>query len=114
MNRERRKFLLEGYKNRRPEMGVVSFFCNETGESFLGAATDTKVSFTSTCVKLRGGSHPNRTLQALWNQYGESGFTLSVLEVLDYEDPQADHREDLEALRALCLEADPKAQKIWL
>ncbi len=40
MDKKRRKELLESYKNRRPEMGVISYHCKETGETFLGISQD--------------------------------------------------------------------------
>lgn len=34
MDMKRRKELVEIYKNRHPEMGVISYRCKETGEAF--------------------------------------------------------------------------------
>lgn len=36
MDMKRKKELLQEWKNRHPEMGVISFYCNSTGEAFLG------------------------------------------------------------------------------
>ncbi len=35
MDIKRKRELLEAYKNRHPEMGVISFHCGATGESFF-------------------------------------------------------------------------------
>ncbi len=113
MDKSQKKALAEEWKNRRPEMGVISLRCRETGETFLGTAKDTKAGFNSIRAKLSGGLHPNKRLQELWKQYGEEGFQLSVAAVLEYEDPAEDHTEELETLRALCLEENPGASKIW-
>lgn len=113
MDRERKRQLLEEYKNRKPEMGVISFCCVATGESFLTASRETKTDFNSTRCKLAANWHPNKRLQELWNQYGEEGFELSVIRVLKYEDPKADHARELEKLLAQCLEADDMARRIW-
>lgn len=109
----RRKELLEEWKNRRPEMGVISFRCKQTGESFLGISTDTKADHNSNSFKLLMGNHPNKRMQELWNIYGEEGFEYTVLKVLKYEDPKEDHTNELEELRQLCILADPQASKIW-
>ena len=45
MDIKRKKELLEAYRNRHPEMGVISYRCKETGELFLGISNDTN------CVK---------------------------------------------------------------
>ena len=113
MDKARKKALAEEWKNRRPEMGVISLRCRETGEAFLGTAKDTKAAFNSVRAKLSGGLHPNKRLQELWKQCGEEGFELSVAAVLDYDDPLEDHTEELETLRELCLAEDPQAVKLW-
>ena len=48
MDKAQKKALTEEWKNRRPEMGVISLRCKETGETFLGPAKDTKAGFNST------------------------------------------------------------------
>lgn len=113
MDKNRKKQLLEEYKNRAPEMGVISLRCKATGESFLSGSKDTKADFNSTRCKLDSNFFPNKRLLELWNQYGESGFELSVLRILKYEDPKADHSPELEKLLIQCLEADNMAMRIW-
>ena len=95
MDIKRKKELLESYKNRHPEMGVISYCCKETGEIFLA------------------NWHPNKKLQELWNKYGPEGFELSVIKVLKYDDPSEDHTAKLESLREQCLAANPNARRIW-
>lgn len=57
MNIQRKKELIEEWKNRRPEMGVISFRCKATGETFLGISKDTKADFNSNSFKLSTGKH---------------------------------------------------------
>ena len=113
MDKAEKKVRVEAWKNRRPEMGVISLRCKETGETFLGTAADTRAAFNSVRAKLAGGIHPNRRLMELWRQYGEEGFEFSVAAVLEYEDPLEDHREELETLRDLCLAENEHAVKLW-
>ena len=113
MDKAQKKALTEEWKNRRPEMGVISLRCKETGETFLGPAKDTKAGFNSLRAKLSGGIHPNKRLMELWKQYGEEGFEWSVLKTLDYENPGDDHTAELEKLREQCMAEDGKAVKIW-
>ena len=79
MDKAQRKAMVEQWKLRRPEMGVISIRCKATGEAFLGASKDTKADFNSNRAKLSMGSHPNKRLAALWEQYGEEVFEWSVL-----------------------------------
>ncbi len=113
MDMKRKKQLLEEYKNRRPEMGVISYRCIATNESFLGISKDTKASFNSTNTQLAANYYPNKRLQELWNHYGMEGFELTVVKTLQYESPADDHTVELEALREQCLVQDKQARRIW-
>lgn len=113
MDQARKKELMEAYKTRRPEMGVIALRCGATGETFLEGSRDIPATMNGIRVKLNAGFHPNRHLLELWKQYGQEGFTFSVARTLQYDDPAADHRRELEKLREECLAADPKAQKLW-
>lgn len=113
MDKAQRKAMIEEWKNRTPEMGVISLRCKETGESFLGASKNISAEFNGLRVKLSGGTYPNKKLSALWKEYGEEGFEFLVLERLECEDPTKDYTAKLEGLREKYLEADPKAEKIW-
>lgn len=113
MDKSKRKQLLQEYKNRCPEKGVISYLCKATEESFLGISEDTAADFNSVNVKLSLNSHPNKRLQELWNKYGEESFERTVIKILKYDDPAESHTEELEKLREHCLAENPKASKIW-
>lgn len=113
MKKDRRKQLIEEYRNRTREIGVLSFRCMETGESFLGIAKDLKADINSLTCKLNSNFYPNKKLLALWNQYGEAGFEITLLKKLKNEDPTKDYTIELEDLRDKCLEEDPNSMKIW-
>lgn len=113
MDSKRKKELLEEYRNRRPEMGIFSYRCKATGESFLGCSQDIKAAFNSTTVKLNSNFYPNKRLLELWNLYGQEGFELTVVKLLKYEDPHENYMDKLEAMREECLESDPLAKKLW-
>lgn len=113
MDIKRKKQLIEEYENRKPEMGIISFYCIVTKEKFLDISRDTKADLNSNRFKLTINRHPNNRLQELWNQYQENNFELSVIKVLKYEDPKADHSEELEKLLMQCLESNNKARRIY-
>lgn len=113
METDRRKQLRDAYKSRRPVMGVVSLTCIVTGERFLGTTRDADKEFNSLQAKLGGGGHPNRRLQALWNEHGADCFAFAVEETLEYDAPEDVTADDLDALRELLLADDPAARKIW-
>ena len=47
MDIKRKKELLDAWKNRCPEMGVISICCKITGDLFLGISKDTRADFNS-------------------------------------------------------------------
>lgn len=66
--------------------------------------------------KLNSGYHPNKHLLKLWKRYGEDGFSVEVLENLDYRESMndpADYKDELGQLRDLCLERDEIATLLW-
>jgi len=113
MDIKRKRELLEAYKNRHPEMGVISFHCSATGESFLTTATDIPAKFNGIRFQLSVGNCPNKRLQELWSQHGEDGIELRVVKTLKYENPAEDHTEELEKLCELCLLENPNARRLW-
>ena len=66
MDAKRKKDLLLQWKNRRPEMGLISITCKSTGEMFVDISTDTQFAFNSHRFKLSANFHPNKRLQQLW------------------------------------------------
>lgn len=112
MDVKRKKELLNEWKNRRPEMGVVTILCKSTGDLFAGISKDTQVEFNSHRFKLSVNLHPNKQLQKLWEQYGEAEFVYTVVKVLKYEDPEEDQTDKLLALLNEYLTAMPQARRL--
>ena len=112
MDMKRRKELLDQWKNRRPEMGVITVCCKENGALFAGISKDTQMAWNGLRFKLSLQSHPNRQLQALWEQYGEEQFCYAVVKVLKYENPEDDQTEKLTALLDQYLEQTPQARRL--
>lgn len=108
-----RKAMIDAYKNRTPDMGIIALVCKETGEAFLGASTDIHADFNSIRVKLKSGFHPNRKLLNLWKQYGEEDFDFVILEKVEYKDDTVDYRQKLEDMREEMIEKNPDYFKIW-
>ena len=113
MDIKEKQELLETWKNRHPEMGVISFRCSATDETFLTTAADIPARFNRIRFQLFAGNCPNERLQELWAQYGEDAFELQVVKRLEYDDPNEDHQEELETLCELCLLENSEARRIW-
>ena len=112
MDLKRKKELLNEWKNRRPEMGIITIRCKDTGDLFAGISKDTQVEFNSQQFKLSVNLHPNKQLQKLWEQYGENGFDYTVVKVLKYEDPKEDQTDKLMELLDEYLAEMPQARRL--
>jgi len=102
MNEMRKKKLLMEYKNRKTEMGIFVFECTHTGKQYIGYTNDTKSTINSNRFKLGSGMHSIKNLQNDWKNYGESNFSIRVLEVLPYDKDdttKTDYKVELEILR---------------
>lgn len=112
MSRDKKRQLLEEFKNRKVEKGIISYLCKETGDSFIGISSDTKADFNSNSFKLSLNNHRNKRLQELWNKYGKDGFEIKTLKVIKQNDPNEDDTKKLEELCEKCLEEDVSARRI--
>ena len=66
MHSERRKELLEAWKDRHPEMGVISFRCNPTDEIFFTTATDIPAKFNRIRFQLSNDNFFVHNLKTSW------------------------------------------------
>jgi len=116
MNAERKKQLKQQYREYKPDMGIIGVRCLTTGSEYLCCDRDVKGTINSTLFSLGAGGHPNKALQAQWNQYGAENFTIEVLEQLPYEKDngeKTDYSEDLQVLLEIWMEKTPGARKLY-
>lgn len=99
---DRKKQLLMEYKHGKTEMGIISFLCVITKESFIGHSQDTKANINSNRFKLGANLHRNLDLQKLWNQHGEYAFEIGVLEILPYDEKDKEKEDYTKELEAMC------------
>lgn len=112
MDKSRKKEILNEWKNRKPEMGIIAFHFVEADETFLGISKDLSVGFNSSMFQLKLKSHPNQRMQELWNHVDEEGVELKIISKLKYDDPKEDHTKELKELLEICLLEDQYAKKI--
>lgn len=101
---DRKKELKEKYLQMKPEMGVFIVRSHFNNKCYIEGTKNLKGAINSTKFRLKYGSHPNEELQKEWQEYGETNFTIEVLDNLEYEKDElkTDYTEDLILL-----------QKIW-
>jgi len=98
---DRKKELKELYKQIKPDMGAYIIRSNFSNKYYIESTKDIKSALNSTKFKLEAGIHPNRELQNDWNEHGETGFTIEVLEKLKYDkdESKTDYSEELAILK---------------
>lgn len=105
--KDRRKELREQYNNRHPDMGVVTWRCEEA--IWVMTTKDANADFNGMSFQLKLGSWPCKELQQAFNA-DPDGFKWTLEKKLDYEDPHDDLSEDLELLLMEFMEEHPEAR----
>jgi len=97
---DRKKELKWQYKQMKPEMGIFAIYSRQSNKCYLEVTTDLKSAMNGAKFKLGAGLHPNRELQKEWCDYGESNFTMEILEILGYDKDEfkTDYSDELKLL----------------
>lgn len=100
---DRRKELKNIYKNMKADMGIIVIKSNFNDMSYIEGTDDLNSTINSTKFKLGMGMHPNKELQKDWKEYGESSFTIEILEKLNYDkdETKVDYSEELNILKMI-------------
>jgi hypothetical protein len=86
-------------------MGVFQIYNLANQKVLIGAGLNLPGILNRHKFQLTTGSHPNRTLQAEWNELGSGSFTFEILDELQPNpDPNYDYGLDLAFLEELWLE----------
>lgn len=114
MDIRRKKQLIEEYKNRKPEMGILCFKFKAGEEIFLTASKDIRADINSNRFKMQLGNHPNKDMQKLWQAGGGlEGVEIFVMKEYAYKNSDDDHTDKLEALLTEYLAAHEGARRVW-
>ena len=101
----RKKELKEQYKSTHTPMGIFQIRNLANNKLFIGAALNLSGILTSNKLQLNAGSHPNKQLQAEWNEYGSENFAFEVVDELAVtQGADHDYRTDLACLEDLWME----------
>lgn len=103
IDKQRRKELLEQYKEMKTYMGVFQVKNNVNGKIFIDSCSNLKNRWFTLKMHLDTGRHPNSELQKDWNSFGPEAFTYEVLEQKE-ADKVTDVRWELKKLKQKWLE----------
>lgn len=86
-------------------MGVFLIRNNLSEKIFLGAGLNLHGTINRHTFQLKNGVHPNKQLQADWNQLGSDNFAFEIIdELMPAADPDFDERAELVFLEKLWLQ----------
>ena len=80
MEKEKRKKLVEAYKETKTYMGVFAVRNTVNGKIYIGSARNLKSRWLTLKGQLDDRWFANAALQADWNTYGAEHFVFEVLE----------------------------------
>jgi hypothetical protein len=102
---EDKKQLKKDYQQNPRPMGVFLIRNNLSDRVFLAAGIDLQGLINRYKFHLQHGSHPNKSLQADWNELGSANFAFEIVDELQPpNDPAFDARAELVVLENLWLE----------
>ena len=86
-------------------MGVFLIRNNVSDKVLLAVGLDLPGKINRHKFELQHGSHPNKSLQADWNELGCNNFSFEIVDLLTTgADPGVDYRKELATLEKLWLE----------
>ena len=101
----KKKELKREYRLNPKPMGVFQIRNLVNEKVFLGTSLNLPAILNRHQFQLQIGNHPNKVLQAEWNQYGSGNFVFEILdELTPREDPAYDYKPDLAFLEDWWLE----------
>lgn len=93
------------YKHSHRPMGVFQVRNTLNKKLLIASSTNVPGMINRIRFQLQANSHPSKSLQAEWNEFGESAFEFETLEPVEpRDDPNYDHAADVEFLEDLWLE----------
>jgi hypothetical protein len=83
MSKERKKEVIQQFKERKSAMGVFAVRCNATGRVWVGCSRNLEAAKNGIWFGLRNASHRDKALQNEWTAHGEGVFQYEVLQKVD-------------------------------
>ena len=100
-----KKELKKEYQQTHTLIGVYQIRNIANDKVLIGRALNLPGAINSNRFQLNAGSHPNRTLQAEWREFGSDSFSFEIVdELAATEGPSHDYRADLQFLEEFWLE----------
>lgn len=100
-----KKEAIREYKMSHRPMGVFQIRNKTSNKLFIDSSNNIPGKINRHRFALNAGQHVSKSLQADWNEFGESAFEFETVEPLEpRDDPKYDYKSDLATLEELWLE----------
>ncbi len=103
MDKDRKRELIQQYKQTRPLMGILIIQSSISNKCCLQTAKNMNGAINGTRFRLDTGTYVNKELQKEWKEFGSENFKIEVLEYLEYDkdESKTDYSEDLALLQSI-------------
>lgn len=99
MDKDRKRELVQAFRERERVQGVFAVRCSTSGEVWVSTSRNLDVQRNGVWSSLRFGGHPNKAVQAAWKAHGEDAFAYEIVEALDQGELSATGFDDLLKVR---------------
>lgn len=103
MDKNKKKELIESYKQMKVYMGVYQVKNTVDGKIYIGSINNLKSRWLTLKWQLEQGRFANKELQAAFKAHGENAFEYSVLEEVEIKE-DTDVKWELEAMEKAWLD----------
>lgn len=110
-----RKEVINEYKQREVELGIIKIENKITGYSFVDVCNNLYKPFEGIKFQLNLGRFKSKELQKDWKEYGESAFSFEIVEKLKtkLEETEKEKLENLNELLDIWIESQGKKIKLY-
>jgi DNA-binding CsgD family transcriptional regulator len=115
MSNINKKDIINNYKQREIEMGIIQIYNTVNGYSYVDISTDLYKPFESIKFQLNMGKVKFKKLQEDWAAFGEDAFELKVVEKLKPNEGSTDKEkvDDLKELLNMWIESQGENLKLY-
>jgi hypothetical protein len=100
--KDHKKQLKKSYQQQPRPMGVFLIRNNRNDKVLLDSGLDLRGKINRHKFQLQNGTHPNKALQADWNEFGSNNFAFEIVDELSARDGvEIDYRKELSFLEQL-------------
>ncbi len=117
MDIEKKKALINEYKSRKTQMGILKIKCSKSKNIYFKAASDISVAENSLIARLSSNMYRgsrNAEIQKDWNDFGKDSFSFEIADILEQRENESkeDCENELSVLLSLWLTKTENSKEV--